>query len=68
MQRQLQGCRKEGVETMQLTKNHELESLAHYVQFAQLQISHVWGIKWLKKQVTVPTCSKTVKNMKMRTG
>lgn len=44
MERQLQGWKKEGVETMQLTKNHELESLAHYVQFAQLQISHVWGI------------------------
>ena len=29
---------------VQPTKNRELESLAHYVQFAQLQISHVWGI------------------------
>lgn len=26
------------------TKTHELESLAYYEQFAQLQISHVWGI------------------------
>lgn len=39
-----------GEETMfpetrvQPTKNHELDSLVYYVQFAQLQISHVWGI------------------------
>lgn len=50
------------------TKNHKLESLALYVQFAQLQISHVWGIKCLKKQVTVPTCSETVESMKIRPG
>lgn len=54
--------------TVQPTKNHELDSLAYYVQFAQLQISHVWEIQWLEKQVTVPTCSKTGKSIKIRVG
>lgn len=48
-------------------KNRELESLAHYVQFAQLQIRHAWEIEWLKSR-SLPTCSKTVTSMKIRIG